>query len=108
MRTVPIRTSFGRVALAAGLLISTGTVSKAQVLPTEPISLGGGRLVVSGEASAGIAPEDPGFFNYTDYAQNALRMFRLGVTTRLSLGTKAALLTEVRSETALVHNSIEG
>ncbi len=99
MRKVPIRTSIGRVALVGGLLFSTGTSSRAQVLPTEPISVGGGRLVVSGEASAGIAPEDPGFFNYTDYAQNALRMLRIGVTTRLSLGTKAALLTEIRSET---------
>jgi hypothetical protein len=98
MRTVPFRTFFGTAALT-GLLFSTGTTSRAQVLPSAPVSIGSGRLVVSGEASAGIAPKDPGFFNYTDYAQNALRMLRLGVTTRLSLGPRAALLTEVRSET---------
>ena len=91
--------SIGRVALTVCFLVPTGTISGAQVLPTEPISLGGGRLVVSGEASAAIAAEDPSFYNYTDYEQNTLRLLRLGVSARLSLGTKAAVLTEVRSET---------
>ena len=70
--------SIGRVALTVCFLVPTGTISGAQVLPTEPISLGGGRLVVSGEASAAIAAEDPSFYNYTDYEQNTLRLLRLG------------------------------
>ena len=71
----------------------------AQVLPAEPFALAGGRLVVSGEVTATVAPEDTGYFNYTDYEQSALRQVRAGLTTSLSLGPKAMVLGEVRSET---------
>ena len=87
-----------RRALWSTALATLPASAAAQILPTEPISLGGGRLVVAGEVSAGIAREDPGFFNYTDYEQNALRMLRIGVSTSLSLGSRATVLSEVRSE----------
>jgi hypothetical protein len=43
------------------------TTAYAQGLPSEPIVLGGGRVVIGGEFTATVGPEDPGFFNYTDY-----------------------------------------
>ena len=69
------------------------------MLPSEPFALAGGRLVVSGEVAAAVAPEDTGYFNYTDYEQSALRQVRAGLTTALSLGAKASVLGEVRTET---------
>ena len=52
--------------------------------------------------TAAVAPEDTGYFNYTDYEQSALRQVRAGLTTSLSLGRKAMVLGEVRSETGNV------
>jgi hypothetical protein len=68
----------------------------AQSLPTEPLSLGGGRLVLGAEASATIAPEDPGFFNYTDYAYSTLRNVRLAVAAEVRAHERLQLLAEVR------------
>ena len=71
----------------------------AQVLPSEPISLVGGRLTIGGEASVSTSSsDDPGWFNYTDYAHNALRMFRLGVTADVHLGSRVSVLGELRTE----------
>ena len=90
---------FRAVAGVVALLVPTATSSVAQVLPAEPFALAGGRLVISGEVAAAIAPEDTGYFNYTDYEQSALRQVRAGLTTALSLGAKASVLGEVRTET---------
>ena len=70
----------------------------AQALPSEPIVLAGGRVTISGDVSASIAPADPGFYNYTDYEHSALRMLRLDVSTMVKAGDHVALLGEVRAE----------
>src|SRR5690606_37894025 len=77
-RVGPMRT---RQAGALLLLAMLGSYADAlaQVLPTEPISIGDGRIVLGAEATATIAPEDEGFFNYTDYDYNTLRNVRLGL-----------------------------
>ena len=52
----------------------------AQVLPERPLTLADGQVSVSGEVTASIGQRnDPGFFNYTDYEHNALRMLRLSL-----------------------------
>jgi hypothetical protein len=68
----------------------------AQGLPAEPISLVGGRVVIGGEFTATIGPEDPGFFNYTDYEYSALRNLRLGVTTEVRAHPRLQFLSEIR------------
>ncbi len=68
----------------------------AQGLPTEPVSLGDGRMVIGAEVSATMASEDPGFFNYTDYEYSALRNFRLGVTAQVRASRRLQFLGEVR------------
>lgn len=88
----------GRI-LCFTLLLVQPAISAAQFPPTEPISLARGRLVVAGEVSGTVAPTDPGFFNYTDYEQNAMRMLRVSVSSAVTLGDQVAVLTEVRSET---------
>jgi hypothetical protein len=74
------------------------TVATAQPLPSEPITFGGGRGVLSGDLSASIAPEDTGFFNYTDYEHSTLRTLRLGVAASFRVTTRVAVLADVRSE----------
>src|SRR6478752_1636794 len=71
-------------------------VSDAQVLPEQPVSFANGRLVFGGEVTATIAPEDPGFFNYTSYAFNALRNVRFGVSAEIKASERLQLLGEVR------------
>jgi len=71
-------------------------VSDAQVLPEQPVSFANGRLVFGGEVTATIAPEDPGFFNYTSYEFSALRNVRFGVTAEIKASERVQLLGEVR------------
>jgi hypothetical protein len=70
----------------------------AQALPSEPIVLAGGRVTISGDVSAAVAPDDPGFYNYTDYEHSALRMLRLDVSAMVKAGDHVAVLGEVRAE----------
>ena len=89
------------LAIGANLVVLgvLGAVpATAQRPPTEPISIGGGRVVVSSEASVSFAPEDDEWFNYTDYEQSALRQVRLGISTGISLGARFQVLSEVRTE----------
>jgi hypothetical protein len=89
-------------ARIAGLVlvcaIGAGAPLRGQTLPAEPLVFGDGRLTVSGDVSASMAPPDPGFFNYTDYEHSALRMLRLDVSAMLKAGGHVAFLGELRSE----------
>jgi hypothetical protein len=83
--------------LRALVLSLFGALSvEAQVLPTEPLSLGGGRLVVGAEVTASIAGEDPGFFNYTDYEYSAIRNLRIGVAAEVRASRWLQVLGELR------------
>jgi hypothetical protein len=83
------------------VLAVTPAVARAQV------SLGGG-VTVGGEVTATFGahdvenPEDPqykpAYFNYTDYAHNALRMFRVSLTGMWQPADQFAFLAELRSE----------
>lgn len=73
-------------------------VATAQPLPSEPITFGGGRGVLSGDLSASIAPEDTGFFNYSDYGHSTLRTLRLGVAASFRVTERISLLADLRSE----------
>lgn len=89
-----------RALASAGLLVCVAsTQAAAQGLPTEPLALFGGSLVVSGEASVAAAPADNGFFNFTDYEQSALRLTRFSLLTSWSLGDRASVLGELRAQT---------
>ncbi len=88
------RQPFFGLAVALALTTSAG----AQRLPDQPVSLAGGRVIVSGEASAATAPEDLGFFNYSDYRFSTLRMLRLAVSTEVRATRRLTVLGEVRSQ----------
>jgi hypothetical protein len=81
-------------------VVALATVAPAsgQTLPTEPVSLGDGRLVLGAEVTATVAGEDPGYFNYTDYEYSALRNFRLGVSAEVRASSRLQLLGELRMD----------
>jgi hypothetical protein len=96
---------------AAGLawlfLACASPTVDAQTLPSEPIEFGGGHVTVGGDVSATFScatpidascGEDLGFFNYTDYAHSALRLFRVDVSAAVKAGPHFTVLSEVRSE----------
>ena len=66
------------------------------MLPEAPISLAGGHLVLGAEVTATVAPEDPGFFNYTSYEFSALRNLRMGVSAEVRANDRIQVLGEVR------------
>jgi hypothetical protein len=70
----------------------------AQTLPAEPIALASGRITLGGDVSWSVAPNDPGFFNYTDYEHSALRMLRLALMASVKAGNHVTFLAELRSE----------
>lgn len=84
------------LALCAAL--ATPAIARAQTLPAEPISIGGGRVTIGGDVSAGYGNEDPGFFNYTDYEHSALRLLRIDVSASARAGEHLSVLAEVRTE----------
>ncbi len=82
------------------MLIGLGGATRVngQGLPTEPVSLGDGRVIIGAEVTAVVATEDPGFFNYTDYEYSALRNFRIGITAAVRASQRVQFLGEVRMD----------
>ncbi len=64
----------------------------------DPLSFLGGRLRLGGEVSGTIAPEDPGWFNYTGYESSTLRLFRVDLAAEARLASFASVLFDVRSD----------
>ena len=87
-----------KVIQAGALVVLVATGAAAQTVPSEPITFGGGRVVLSGDAAASMSPVDEGFFNYSDYEQNTLRQFRLGMTGLFRVSDRIVVLGELRSE----------
>ena len=77
---------------------STASAAAAQALPSEPVTLGGGRVVIGGNVAASIAPEDPGFFNYSDYEHSTLRELRIGLSWSVRGNDHFSVLGELRTE----------
>src|SRR5687767_6900154 len=78
--------------------LGLASAAAGQVLPSEPVTMAGGRVVVGADAAVSIAPDDPGFFNYSDYEHNTLREVRIGVTASVRATDRLSFLGEMRSE----------
>jgi hypothetical protein len=90
-----------RSALVATVALGGAVSAGAQAMPTlpsGPIELASGRLTLGGDISGSIAPDDTGFFNYTDYEHSALRLFRADLTASLTLNRHVSVLGELRDE----------
>lgn len=77
--------------------IGVAASARAQI-PSEPVTLGGGRVVIGGDVALAAAPEDRGFFNYSDYEQTTLRQFRIGLTGLVRVTDRISFVGELRSE----------
>ena len=88
--------AFRAAACLAALLIATRAA--AQTIPSEPLTFGDGRVVVSGDAAVAFAPKDDGFFNYSNYEQTTLRQIRFGMTASIRVSDRISVLGELRSE----------
>jgi len=84
--------------LAIAIVAATSVPARAQTLPSEPIVFGDGRLTIGGDAAVSFAPQDPGFFNYTDYEHSTLRMLRIDLTAALKADDHLSFLADMRSE----------
>ena len=89
---------FQAARAACLLVLCTAATARSQTLPAEPVSFANGNVTVGGDVSAAFAPDDPGFFDYTDYEHSALRMFRVDLTGAVRAGTHVSVLAELRSE----------
>ena len=78
------------------LALGPAREAAAQLLPEQPISLAGGHFVLGAEVAATLAPDDPGFFNYTSYEYSAIRNLRLGVSVEVRANDHVQVLGEVR------------
>src|SRR5258706_377537 len=88
-----------RIAGFTALLFVCGVrMASSQALPSEPIALADGRVVVSGDLTAGYGSADPGFFNYTDYEHSSLRLFRIDVSAAVKAGAHFTLPWGNRTE----------
>jgi hypothetical protein len=92
--------AFVRVALFVAVFAFATEAATQTVpgVPSEPVTLGGGRVVLGGEVAASIAPTDTGFFNYTNYEVTTIRQLRLAVSGLIRVTEQIAVLGEVRSD----------
>jgi hypothetical protein len=86
--------------------------SSAQTLPSEPVALAGGRVVLGGDVAVSLAPKrlatqdgtatrdifDPGYFNYSDYEYSTLRNVRVDVTAAVRATDRVSFLGEMRTD----------
>jgi hypothetical protein len=87
-----------KVLAILGALVALAATAHAQTVPSEPVTVAGGRVVIGGDVAVSAAPDDRGFFNYTDYEHSALREVRFGVTASVRASDRISFLGELRSE----------
>lgn len=89
-----------RPLLACLLVAASATVPLAAQPREEAAAPPASRLRLAGEITATAAPDDPGFFNYTDYEYNALRNVRVSLAAAFRAGRHLQLLGELRVDHA--------
>ncbi len=89
------------VLLASVLSLALDTNAAADWLPSRPISLWSGRLIVSGEATVTIGSHDEAYFNALDYSHDAFNLVTGSVTAELRAHDRVAVLAQVMDEVAL-------
>jgi hypothetical protein len=85
-----------RTALGLAFVVVPAVLAPPPAQGGGPLSFGGGRLRLGGEVSGTLAPEDEGFFNYTDYETSTLRLFRIDLMAEARLAPSMSLLFDAR------------
>lgn len=88
----------GCAAIALVIVLSAAVATDAQTLPSRPIALADGQVTLGGDLSVTMGPQDPGSFNYTDYEQSTLRLFRGDLTAAVKAGGRVTFLGALRTE----------
>ena len=86
------------IALASVIVLSAAAPLGAQTLPSRPIALADGQVTLGGDLSVTMGPSDPGYFNYTDYEQSMLRLFRGDLAASIKIGDRVTVLGALRAE----------
>jgi predicted porin len=81
----------------AGLLVAALLAARAAGA-AEIWSRGDARVLIGGEVTGTLGPEDLGFFNYSDYGHSLLRQARLGLSAEVRASERLAVLADVQSE----------
>jgi hypothetical protein len=90
--SVPSPRAPWRYAAVVCLCLVAGPAS-AQLLPSTPLNLFGGRLAVSGSLSASVGPsDDRAYYNLTDYDSDLLRMAQVSIDASLRLSPRAEIV----------------
>jgi hypothetical protein len=84
------------------LLLSLGAVARvqAQDLPSQPVTLAGGHVVIGADASfsTSTTSDESAWFNFTDYEHNTMRLIRVGMSSTIRVNDRLSFLAELRSE----------
>jgi hypothetical protein len=89
--------------VTCAVLVGAATELSAQMLPSAPVTFGNGLLTLGSEVDVSVAPSDyKGWFDYTDYQHNPLRLFRVALTAALRTGAHVEILGDVRAEADMI------
>lgn len=92
-RTVELGLRLAAIMYAVG----GGAPALAQPqLPTAPMTFADGHATLGGSLSATAAPDDTGYFNYTDYSLSLVRMVQVDVAGAVTASDHLTLLGVVR------------
>lgn len=87
-------------APACLLVLFAGIAPRAagQILRDAPVTLAGGRLVLGAQAAVSVASGDPGYFDYSSYDQNLMRLVRLDGAASFRVADRLFLIGDLRLE----------
>ena len=83
-------------ALLIWVAVALPAPAAAQTVPSQPVTVAGGRLTFGGDASVAIAPTDYDYFNYAAGAYDLLRTARFDGLVSFRAGSRVTLLGDVR------------
>lgn len=94
------RIVYRAAATALAIAPSIAVPGAAQELPRGPLTTANGHVTIAADVSVSASTnrDDVGWFNYTDYEYNALRLVRMGVSADLNVTDRLGVLIDVRSE----------
>lgn len=94
--------SGARTLLAAVSLAGLPLAAAAQGLPSAPVTLVDGRLVVGGSVSVSVGPSDDlAYYNLTTYDASLLRMLQATLNAAFRLGERADVVADLNGQTSL-------
>ena len=73
----------------------------ADLLPSRPISLGDGRVVLSGDVAVSFGTPDEGYFNLFDYSHDAFNVLSMSLSAEVRASDRLAFVGQVLDEISL-------